>query len=82
MEKQRIPSPHPPCFLPGVKEKGQPESVELIGDFRVQKGQEATHIIQAMDLKGKGKRYRVKRAALAHGHIPEGRMEAGEGEHR
>lgn len=33
-----------------MKKKGEPQSVELIWDIGVQEWQQATHIIQAVDL--------------------------------
>lgn len=35
---------------PGMQEQGQPQAVELVGDLRVEEGQEATDLIQAVHL--------------------------------
>lgn len=38
--------------LPRVQEEGQPQAVELVGDLRVEEGQEAADFIQAVHLEG------------------------------
>lgn len=37
-------------LLPSVEEQRQPEPVELIGDLRVEEGQQSTHLVQAVHL--------------------------------
>lgn len=37
-------------FIPSMEEEREPETVELIRNIRVEKRQQATHIIQTVDL--------------------------------
>ena len=39
---------------PGVQEQGQPQAVELVGDFWVEEGQEAADLVQAVHLQQHG----------------------------
>lgn len=39
---------------PRVQEQGQPQAIELVGDLRVEEGQEAADFIQAVHLEGQG----------------------------
>lgn len=50
-------------FIPSMEEEGEPETIELIWDIRVEEGQQAAHVIQAVDLS-------ERRAQIKHTNKP------------